>query len=136
VPTDQLYRYYALANVFVLVSRTTANGKEAWGLVINEAMNQGVPVIASDAVGAAAGGLVRDAATGLVVPADDVPALAVALGQILSDPEYARTLGEAGRNEVAKWTNERMVSGFLAAAEYAWRAPNQRANAPRAGNEP
>ena len=36
--------------------------RETWSLVANEAMNQGVPIIASDAVGAAAGGLVRDGA--------------------------------------------------------------------------
>ena len=38
--------------------------REPWGLVVNEAMNQHVAIVASDAVGAAAGGLVRDGATG------------------------------------------------------------------------
>ena len=45
--------------------------RETWGMVVNEAMNQGIPVIATDAVGAAAGGLVRDGRNGLVVPAGD-----------------------------------------------------------------
>ena len=39
--------------------------REPWGLVANEAMNQGTPVIATDAVGAAAGGLVRHERNGL-----------------------------------------------------------------------
>ena len=46
-----------------------ATSCEPWGLVVNEAFDQGVPVIATDAVGAAAGGLVQHERTGLVVPA-------------------------------------------------------------------
>ena len=53
-----------------------ATFREPWGLVVNEAMNRGLPVIATDAVGAAAGGLVRDGHNGLVVPAGDAGALA------------------------------------------------------------
>ena len=49
---------------------------EPWGLVVNEAMNQATAIIASDAVGAAAGGLVRDGRNGLIVPAGDAGALA------------------------------------------------------------
>lgn len=121
VPTGELYRYYALADIFVLPSVTTEYGRETWGLVVNEAMNQGVPVIVSDAVGAAAGGLVRDGETGRVVPERDAPALADALRHLLDDPNFAMQLGEAGRREVALWTNERMVDGFVAAAEFASR---------------
>ena len=55
----------------VLPSVPTRDFREPWGLVVNEAFNQGVPVIATDAVGAVAGGLVRHERTGLVVPAGD-----------------------------------------------------------------
>src|SRR6185437_1866150 len=41
--------YYALATVFVLPSITTSVSKELWGLVVNEAMNQGCPVVVTDA---------------------------------------------------------------------------------------
>ena len=47
----------------------TRDFREPWGLVVNEAFNQGVPVIATDAVGAVAGGLIEHERTGLVVPA-------------------------------------------------------------------
>jgi hypothetical protein len=67
------------SDVVVVPSVPTRDFREPWGLVVNEAFNQGVPVIASDAVGAVAGGLVRHERTGLVVPAGDVPALAAAL---------------------------------------------------------
>ena len=57
-----------MADVYVLPSITTRLFKEPWGLVVNEAFNQGVPVIATDAVGAAAGGLVENGVNGFVVP--------------------------------------------------------------------
>ena len=70
---------YAAADVLVVPSIPTRTFREPWGLVVNEAMNRNLPVIASDAVGAVAGGLVRDGHNGLVVPAGDARALARAL---------------------------------------------------------
>ena len=71
VAASQLPALYAAADALVLPSVVTATFKEPWGLVVNEAMLQHTPVIASDAVGAAAGGLVDDGRTGLVFPAGD-----------------------------------------------------------------
>jgi glycosyltransferase involved in cell wall biosynthesis len=82
-------------------------------------MNQGIPVIASTAVGAAAGGLVRNGETGLVVPEGSVAGLSVALRRILTDSDLALRLRNAGRREVAQWTNDRMTEGFVSAANYA-----------------
>jgi glycosyltransferase involved in cell wall biosynthesis len=116
VAPAELYPYYAAADVLVLPSVTTPAGKEPWGLVVNEAMNQATPVVASTAVGAAAGGLVRDGETGLVFPEGDVSALAGALRRVLSDGALAQRLGRAGREAVSRHTNERMVAAFVAAA--------------------
>ena len=60
---------------------------------MNEAFDQGVPVIASTAVGAVAGGLVRHERTGLVVPAGDTDALAAALRRLHGDPDLRARLG-------------------------------------------
>lgn len=119
VAPAELYPYYAAADVLVLPSVSTAAGKEPWGLVVNEAMNQATPVVASKAVGAAAGGLVRDGETGLVFPEGDVAALAAALRRILSDAALAQRLGQAGRQAVSRHTNERMADAFVAAANRA-----------------
>jgi glycosyltransferase involved in cell wall biosynthesis len=70
---------YAASDVLVLPSIATRTFREPWGLVVNEAMNRGLAVIATDAVGAAAGGLVRDGHNGLIVPAGDSAALAGSL---------------------------------------------------------
>ena len=74
-PVD-LRNLYAGSDVVVVPSIPTRDFLEPWGLVVNEAFHQGVPVIATDAVGAAAGGLVQHERTGLVVPAGDAAALA------------------------------------------------------------
>src|SRR5262245_6515410 len=60
VEPDDAPPYYALAWMSVLPSITTSMSKETWGLVINEAFNQGLPVIATEAVGAVAGGFLRN----------------------------------------------------------------------------
>ena len=59
LPPVELRNFYAGSDVVVVPSVPTRDFREPWGLVVNEAFDQGVPVIASDAVGAAAGGLVR-----------------------------------------------------------------------------
>ena len=59
VEPDALRNFYAGSDVVVIPSIPTRDFLEPWGLVANEAFNQGVPVIATDAVGAAAGGLDR-----------------------------------------------------------------------------
>jgi glycosyltransferase involved in cell wall biosynthesis len=118
IPVERIVRYYASAYVAVLPSITTPRGKECWGLVVNEAMNQGVPVIATDAVGAAAGGLVQDGVNGLIVPEGDAKSLAAALRRLLSHPDLRERMSRNARARVLAWDNERMVAGFLQALEY------------------
>jgi glycosyltransferase involved in cell wall biosynthesis len=118
IAAEQTPQYYALAYVGVLASTTLPLFKEPWGLVVNEAFNQGVPMITSDSVGAAAGGLVRDNDTGLVVPERDVAAMAGALRRILADPDLRDRLGRRAAAEISKRNNERMVAGFRAAIDF------------------
>jgi glycosyltransferase involved in cell wall biosynthesis len=110
--------YYAIADVLVLPSITTPSGKETWGLVVNEAMNQGVPVIATDAVGAAAGGLVQAGVNGFIVPERNTEALAEAMKLILTDSLLREKLSRYARRIVAEWDNEHMIKGFQQAIEY------------------
>jgi glycosyltransferase involved in cell wall biosynthesis len=110
---------YAAADVFVMPSITTAIFKETWGLACNEAMCQGTPVVTTTAVGAAAGGLLKDGATGLVVPEQDPAALRAALHRLLDDTEFAKRLGENGRARVARTNHLGMVDGFERAIKHA-----------------
>ena len=115
VPRAGLPALYAAADVLVLPSLPTATFREPWGLVVNEAMHQGTPVIASDAVGAAAGGLVRDGRNGFVVPAGDAGALAERLGALAADPRLRERLGAAAREDVAPYTPAAWAAGMSSA---------------------
>jgi len=111
-PPEEVRNSYGGSDVVVVPSLPTRAFREPWGLVVNEAFHQGVPVIASDAVGAAAGGLVEHGRTGLVVPAGDVAALAAALRRLHGDPALRARLGAAARAAVAAYTPAAWAAGM------------------------
>jgi glycosyltransferase involved in cell wall biosynthesis len=115
VAASELRNFYGAADVLVVPSIPTPTFREPWGLVINEAMNRHLPVIASDAVGAAAGGLVRDEHNGLVVPAGDIAALAAALKRLAGDRPLRERLGQAGARDVRAYSHDAWAGGFSAA---------------------
>lgn len=119
VPQDELPRHFARSRCLVLPSVTTNLDKEPWGLVVNEAMHAGLPVVTTDAVGAAAGGLVRDGVNGFVVPERDAGTLAEALRRLATDAELATRLGDQARTDAAAFTHGRMADAFLEAVEHA-----------------
>jgi glycosyltransferase involved in cell wall biosynthesis len=90
---------YARADVFVLPSV-----EDGWGLVTNEAMAAGLPVIVSDHAGSAE--IVRDGENGYVVPARNVDALAERLETLLRDPALRERMGRAARATVEARTWE------------------------------
>jgi glycosyltransferase involved in cell wall biosynthesis len=118
VPPENTLPYYSMAHALVLPSISVRYGKELWGLVVNEAMNQGVPIIASDAVGAVAGGLVRDGENGFVVPQRDPKALAHAIQMILDSSNLRNEMSRQAQRIIGEWDNERMVEGFRQAVDY------------------
>jgi glycosyltransferase involved in cell wall biosynthesis len=112
---ERLRNFYAGSDVVVLPSIPTRDFREPWGLVANEAFNQGVPVIATDAVGAAAGGLIEHERTGLVVAAGDDEALARALRRLHDDQALRQRLGAAARAAVASYTHDAWAAGMARA---------------------
>ncbi|HEX5307696.1 MAG TPA: glycosyltransferase family 4 protein [Solirubrobacteraceae bacterium] len=112
VPASKLRDFYAASDVLVVPSIATRSFREPWGLVVNEAMNQGLTVIASDAVGAAAGGLVRNGHNGAIVPAGDPIALAATMRKLAGDADERRQLGAAGRRDVAAYDFKAWAAGF------------------------
>lgn len=71
---------------------------EGMPLVVLEAMEAGVPVVASRVSGIPE--VVEDGVTGWLVPPEDPEALAATLARVLDDPDEARRRGEAGRRRV------------------------------------
>jgi glycosyltransferase involved in cell wall biosynthesis len=116
---ERLPAAYAAADLVVVPSVATRRFLEPWGLVCNEAMHQGTPLIATDAVGAAAGGLVRDGETGLVVPAGDVSALAAALDRLLSDGPLREHIGVNAHELVGDYSYPRAADAFARALAFA-----------------
>ena len=111
----QVRNFLAAADVLIVPSLRTRDFREPWGLVANEAMNQSTPIIASDEVGAVAGGLVRHERNGLVVKAGDAGALAAALRRLHDDPRLRARLGANARRDVFPYTFESWAAGFAAA---------------------
>jgi glycosyltransferase involved in cell wall biosynthesis len=109
---QELRNVYAAADVLVVPSIPTREFREPWGVAVNEAMNRRLAVIASDAVGAAAGGLLRDGETGLVVPAGDAGALAGALVRLAGSHELRAQIGAAGALAVAAYSHDAWANGF------------------------
>jgi glycosyltransferase involved in cell wall biosynthesis len=112
LPRAELPVAYAAAELALLPSIPTPRFREPWGLVCNEAMHQGRPVIATTAVGAVAGGLVRHDKTGWVVPPNDPHALTSAIDHLLNDDATRARLGTAATNAVAPYTYDAMLSAF------------------------
>lgn len=118
---EAVRNFCAGADVLVVPSVPTPTFREPWGLICNEAMHQGLPIIATDAVGAAAGGLVRHERNGLVVPARDPAALAGAVGRLHQDSALRRRMGVQGRRDAAAFTFDAWADGMAAALHSASR---------------
>ncbi len=116
----ELPRFFDLASVFVLPSQ-----HEAWGLVVNEAMACGLPVIASTDVGCAAD-LVKDGVNGFIVPVGNVPALQRALVEVCA-PGHAQQMGEQSRQIIAKWSFREDIAALKRALAFVTGLPVSKA---------
>lgn len=109
---------YTLGDVLVLPSLF-----EPWGLAVNEAMSLGLPIIASDQVGAVPDLVSPD--NGWVFPAGNVPALSRVLDEALDNREALARKSEASRQRIAQWDIPQTVEAYLHAAQAVRTAVNQ-----------
>jgi glycosyltransferase involved in cell wall biosynthesis len=108
---SQLPSAYCAADLFVLPSLF-----EPFGLVVNEAMLCGLPVVVSDRVGARFD-LVRPDENGYIFPAGDVDALGAILREILPNAEKRGRLGEAARRRMETWSPREYVEHVVRAID-------------------
>lgn len=106
---EALPRFFAATDVFVLPSRY-----DGWGVVVNQALGAGLPILCSDRVGAGAD-LVEDEVNGLRFAADDAPALTAALRRCLDAPALLTAWGEASQKRAADWTPAAGAEKWIAA---------------------
>ncbi len=111
--------YYGTAGCFVHASTV-----EQWGLVVNEAMAAGLPVIVSDRCGCASV-LVEDGVNGFRFPPQDAQALANAMSAIAGQ-EDDTPMREASLRLVERCAPDRFGRGLADAAQYAVSAPRSR----------
>lgn len=109
---SELPAIYDLCDVFVIPSTY-----EPFGLVVNEVMNAGKPVIASDRVGCWSD-LIRPGVNGAVFPAGDARALAEVLRPFLLDASLRERAGQASLEIINRWSFEEDLAGIRAALEF------------------
>lgn len=110
---DELPVYYSLAEAFIHPSTV-----EPWGLVVNEAMASGLPVIVSDRCGCA-GELVHPGINGFIFDPTQVDALAELIAVVGASSFLRVDFGRAGQRIIASWGPERFANGLLSAVEKA-----------------
>jgi glycosyltransferase involved in cell wall biosynthesis len=108
---SQLPSAYCAADLFVLPSEY-----EPFGMVVNEAMLCGCPVVASDRVGAR-GDVVTHGETGFIYPCGDLEALAALLAEQLPQRENLAKMGEAARSRLQTLSPQENVAAFVKAIE-------------------
>jgi glycosyltransferase involved in cell wall biosynthesis len=109
VQREDLPVYYALADALVFPTHT-----DPWGLVVNEAMACGLPVICSRAAGCAED-LVRDYWNGRLVCPGDTEGLASAMHELGCDAPLRSIMGARSREQIAAYSPEACAAGMAAA---------------------
>lgn len=96
LPADDLDMVWPRLDCLVAPSRTTREWSEPYGRAVMQAMGYGVPIIGSSS------GVLPEVIgpAGLVVPEEDVAALADAIGQLLASPERRQEMAQTGRRRV------------------------------------
>ena len=106
---EQLAEYYALAETLILPTYS-----DTWGLVVNEGMACGLPVILSQAAGCGVD-LVQEGWNGLLIPPRDVDPLVAAMKTIASQPDLRATMSANSARHIARYSPEEWAVGIARA---------------------
>jgi glycosyltransferase involved in cell wall biosynthesis len=100
LPPKKLPSWFSRADIFVLPSRY-----EGWGVVVNQALGAGLPIICSDAVGAG-DDLVEEGVNGSRVTTGSVEALAQKMQFLVENPDARKAWGAASARKSRDWIPE------------------------------
>jgi glycosyltransferase involved in cell wall biosynthesis len=104
---DALPQFFQQADLFVLPSRY-----DGWGVVVNQALGAGLPIICSDTVGAAYD-LIEPGVNGCLFPSGNVDALTQALAGYLKHPQVIQAAGQASLRKSIEWSPSVGVKHWL-----------------------
>lgn len=107
VSKQELKSYYIASDLFVLPTR-----EDTWGLVINEAMAYGLPVITTHMCIAGLA-LVENNVNGFLVPVDDVEALTDRINEILTHDELRDKMAHRNLEKIQWYTYENMAKRHI-----------------------
>jgi glycosyltransferase involved in cell wall biosynthesis len=110
VHREDLAGLYALAEALVLPTHS-----EVWGLVVNEAMACGLPIIVTSVTGCLAD-LVEDGWNGYVVPPRDSDKLSVAINSLVRQPELKQRMSASSLERIRNYSPEACADGLAGAA--------------------
>lgn len=110
---EQLGSYYALAEMLILPTYT-----DTWGLVVNEAMACGLPVILSEAAGCGVD-LVTEKWNGCFVPPKDVKALALVMGALASKADQLARMSVNSKSRILEYSPGEWSRGIVRMMEAA-----------------
>ena len=108
----EVAKFYAIADLFVLPSL-----EEVWGLVINEAMAAGLPVVATKVVGSSED-LIKEGKNGFLVQPGSSQALTITLKALLKDEILRRKLGQESFRTMKDFSFEQSISAIKEAIFY------------------
>jgi glycosyltransferase involved in cell wall biosynthesis len=109
LPKEKLLYYYKISDIFIFPTRY-----DIWGLVINEAMNFGLPIISSDMAGAAYD-LVRDGENGYIFKAGDIDELKSKIELLIKDETKRKVFSQKSLETISRFTIKNMVTKYLEA---------------------
>ena len=107
---ENLAGFYAYAEALILPTHS-----DPWGLVVNEAMACGLPIIVSSVAGCAPD-LVEDGGNGYVVPPRDSVRLRAAIDSLVRNPELRQKMAARSLERIRKHSPETCALGLAAAA--------------------
>ena len=102
-----LKKYYMASDVFVLPTR-----EDIWGLVINEAMSYGLPVITTNRCGAGTE-LIKSGENGYLVEVEDSFGLSAIMSVLLDNQNLCNYIGKNARDTIDCFTIENMAKAHL-----------------------
>lgn len=103
---EELFKHYYLSDAFILPSKC-----EAWGLVVNEAMYAGLPVLISDRCGCSMD-LVENGKNGFKINGDDIEDIAKKINMIMSSKNLIE-MSEVSKEIIREYSFDNSAKSFI-----------------------
>lgn len=103
IEPEEIYKYYYASDIFVLPTYD-----DPWGLVVNEAMACGLPIIVSRAAGCSLN-LIKN--NGYVIPENDVNKLCDAITKLM-DPNVRNNCSKKSKELIKDWSYQNSLKSF------------------------